>query len=256
MRTTGHRVSLLNLDSLRPLRLFGAVGHRTVPGILGLASIVFLTACGSASGPLFGNPNITISVAPQIASVRVNGAVTFTNTVTNTSSTPAWTLMDPYVGSTSNPGSLSTNSGPTTVYTAPATPPIYSPNAYYANGTVTLQASVISSFTSAAIATQTFVITAPSVTTGITPLTATVPLKGSADFTAYAVGNINNAITVQVNGVTGGSTSTGTIVLTAAPGLYLYTAPATMPMSGSTVTLTVISQADPTKTASSVITLQ
>jgi hypothetical protein len=61
-----------------------------------------------------------------------------------------------------------------------------------------------------------------------------------------------------VNGVTGGSTSTGTIVLTAilGPGAYLYTAPATMPMSGNTVTVTVISQADPTKTASSVITLQ
>ena len=56
---------------------------------------------------------------------------------------------------------------------------------------------------------QTFVITAPSVTAAITPLTATVPLNGTTQFIAYAVGNINNAITVQVNGVAGGSTSTG-----------------------------------------------
>ena len=49
-----------------------------------------------------------------------------------------------------------------------------------------------------------------------------------------------------------------TIAHTAAqlPGIYLYTAPATMPMSGNTVTITVISQADPSKTASSTITLQ
>jgi hypothetical protein len=231
--------------------------HR-LPASLGVIfSLLTLTGCGTASGPLFGNANITISVAPQIASVPVNGTVTFTSTVANTQSTPVWTLMDTYAGSSGNPGSLSTYSGPTAVYTAPAMPPIYS-NSYYANGTVTLEASVASSFTSAATATQTFAITAPSVTTVITPLTAAVPLNTTAQFTAYAVGNINNAITVQVNGVTGGSTSTGAIVHTANQflGVYVYTAPATMPMTGSTVTITVISQADPTKTATAIVTLQ
>ena len=39
------------------------------------------------------------------------------------------------------------------------------------------------------------------------------------------------------------------------PGVYLYTAPSPIPMTRNTVTHTAISQADPTKTASSTITL-
>jgi hypothetical protein len=37
--------------------------------------------------------------------------------------------------------------------------------------------------------------------------------------------------------------------------VYLYTAPAAMPMTGNTVTITVISQADPTKTQTAIVTL-
>jgi hypothetical protein len=226
----------------------------SLPASLGvLLSLLAATSCGS-SGPvsLFGDPNITISVAPQIASVPVNGTVTFTSTVANTSSTPGWYLN----GTFGVAGSLSTYGGTTTVYTAPPAPPIYN-DGIDVNGTVTLTADVAETFISDATATQTFVITAPSVTTGITPLTATVPLNGTAQFTAYAVGNINNAVTVQVNGVTGGSTSAGTIVYEPiqSPMVYLYTAPAAMPMTGNTVTITVISQADPTKTQTAIVTL-
>jgi hypothetical protein len=38
-------------------------------------------------------------------------------------------------------------------------------------------------------------------------------------------------------------------------GNYIYTAPATMPMTGNTITLTVISQADPTKSSNLTLTL-
>ena len=54
----------------------------------------------------------------------------------------------------------------------------------------------------------TFFITAPSVTVGLSPATASVALGGTQQFIGYAVGNVNNALTWQVNGVTGGSTST------------------------------------------------
>jgi hypothetical protein len=76
-------------------------------------------------------------------------------------------------------------------------------------------------------------------------------------FTGYAVGNLNKALNWQVNGVTGGSTATGTIgpAVNQPPDVYLYTAPSATPMTGNTVTLTIISEADPTKTASSTITL-
>lgn len=104
---------------------------------------------------------------------------------------------------------------------------------------------------------QTLVVTAPSVTVGVSPTTATVALNATQQFTGYAVGNLNNALTWQVNGVTGGSTANGTIVpaMNQPPGVYLYSAPSAIPMTGNTVTLTVISQADPTKTVSSIITL-
>jgi hypothetical protein len=52
-----------------------------------------------------------------------------------------------------------------------------------------------------------------------------------------------------VNGVTGGSAATGTIT-NAVTAFYeggLYTAPTVMPMTGDTVTITMISQADPPK---------
>jgi hypothetical protein len=103
------------------------------------------------------------------------------------------------------------------------------------------------------------VISAPSVATGfLTSNFDTVALGKTLGVWAYAVGSTNNAITMQVNGTTGGSATFGTITpLPQAPsnGEYVYTAPATMPMTGNTVTITVISQADPTKSSSMTITL-
>jgi len=69
---------------------------------------------------------------------------------------------------------------------------------------------------------------------------------------------MNGAVTMQVNGTTGGSATYGTI--TPLPnavyfGEYTYTAPSTMPMTDNTVTITVISQADPTKSSNMTITL-
>ena len=74
---------------------------------------------------------------------------------------------------------------------------------------------------------------------------------------AYAVGSTNNAITMQVNGTGGGSSTYGTIapITNGFYGEYTYTAPATMPMAGNTVTVTVIPQADPTKSSNMTVTL-
>jgi hypothetical protein len=156
-------------------------------------------------------------------------------------------------------GSPTTQFGTATfMYTAPPTPPIYTGAGMDANtqGTVTLLASV-QDLGMSINDNQTFVVTAPSVTVGLSPATATVALNATQQFTGYAVGNLNNALTWQVNGVTGGSTATGTIVptLNEPSGTYTYTAPAAIPMTGDTVTVAIISQADPTKTASSIITL-
>jgi hypothetical protein len=216
------------------------------------------TSCGGGNGTPYSYKNVTLSVSPHITSIPVNTSMTFTATVTNAPAASAeWTL---YSYGYANVGSPTTQlGGATFVYTAPSTPPIYTGAGMDANtqGTVTLLATVqdITMFISD---NQTFVVTAPSVTVGLTPATATVALNATQQFTGYAVGNLNNALTWQVNGVTGGSTANGTIapVANGLPGAYLYNAPSAIPMTGNTVTITAISQADTTKTASSTITLQ
>jgi hypothetical protein len=194
-----------------------------------------------------------------VTSIPVNSTVTFTATTTNEPNVPQWVLVGYLYANLGSPSvALAT---PTFVYTAPPTPPIYTDEepGLTPQGSVTLTASINdgASFNDL-VSTQTFVITAPSISVGITPATANVPLNTTLQLNAYAVGSVNNAVTLQVNGVTGGSTGAGTISIESPgiPEFYIYTAPANMPMTGATVTITVISQADPTKTASSVITLQ
>lgn len=228
-----------------------------VLSILIITSTAAWTSCGSGNGTPYSYQNITISVSPHITSIPVGTTMTFTAAVTNAPATSVeWTL---YSFASANLGSPTNQTGATFVYTAPPTPPIYTGVGATANtqGTVTL----LTTFPDLGMNisdNQTFVLTAPSVTVGLSPATATVALNATQQFTGYAVGNLNNALIWQVNGVTGGSTANGTIapVANGLPGTYLYTAPSAIPMTGKTITLTAISQADPTKTASSTITLQ
>jgi hypothetical protein len=117
-------------------------------------------------------------------------------------------------------------------------------------GTVTLQALAYNSSGTPTIYSENFPITAASVTAGISPATASIALGGFTSFSVYAVGSVNNAIILQVNGITGGSSTVGTI---SSSGIYY--APAIMPMSGSTITITCTSVADPTKSGTAMVTL-
>src|SRR5437016_4923274 len=67
-------------------------------------------------------------------------------------------------------------------------------------------------------------------------------------FTATVLNTSNTAVTWQVSGVTGGNATVGTISSSG-----LYTAPAVVP-NPATVTVTAVSQADPTKSASAQVT--
>jgi hypothetical protein len=258
VRTAGRRIFPLYLDRLSPRHLFRAVGHRAVPGILGLASILFLAGCGAASPN--NSSNATITISPQPASVPVGGMVTFEATSSNVTPPLTW-----YLGAPAS-GTLSSTTGATVTYTAPATPP-----AVTGIGDCGLQGVVVLGATGEATGgystnvSTSFVITAPAVTVSLTPATASVALGAYQTFQGYAVGSIDSTVTWQVNGVTDGSTSTG--ILT--EGYFLlneiyifdgscmvYTAPTVMPMTGNTVTITMISQADPTKTQTAIVMLQ
>src|SRR5437016_2111645 len=80
----------------------------------------------------------------------------------------------------------------------------------------------------------------------ISPISVTVAVGGTQQFTATVQNTSKTAVTWQVNGVMGGNAMVGTI-----SGSGLYTAPA----SPATVTVTAVSQADTTKSASAQVTI-
>lgn len=240
---------------------------RALKAIAALAMALSLAGCGGHGGSTSSGPT-TITLSPRPASVPVNGTVTFTATATNAGSAPIWFLGPDAQPPGVNIGTLSSGAGTTVTYTAPPAPPVFGPagqGGSSVQGVVIVTAGVLDPGSlNGPTATATFAITAPEVTTGITPATATVALGATVEFYGYAVGNVDNGITWHVNGVAGGSAATGTIVNTGyyptGGGDYVwpgtYTAPATLPMSGNTVTVTVVSLADSTKSSSAFATLK
>ena len=229
-------------------------------GLLALTTVIASTnwlGCsgGNNSGSMGDGLPATISITPNPTSLAVNSSTTFTAYTTNASGfVPGWSLG---YSTTGNAGSLSSAAGGSTVYSAPAAPPVYAAQSGYTDGTIEITADVENTAGCDNVYAYAYItITAPAVTVGLSTTTPTVALGSTAIFNAYAVGSTNLGMTLQVNGVTGGSTTAGTIVPTPGyPNTYTYTAPANMPMTGSSVTITLISQADPTKTTSTAITL-
>jgi hypothetical protein len=227
----------------------------TRPRRISVALISFVAALTGCNYQVVTPPAyLSVAILPRPTSIPQGTSVIFTGTVSNNLSLPQWSILD--ASYSANPGTLTPISGsPNSIlYTAPASPPIYgvTPTGI-TQGSVTIDVSVSDpAGTSIPISSDavTVAITSPSVVLSLAPTTTSVPLLGTEQFIGYAVGNTNNSLTWQVNGVTGGSTDTGTINTA---GTYI--APANLPMSGNTVTVTIISQADPTKTASAAVSL-
>src|SRR5579864_2411842 len=98
---------------------------------------------------------------------------------------------------------------------------------------------------------------AAQVSVAISPGAITMATLATQPFTATVSGSTNTAVTWQVNGVSGGSSTNGlvstTVLGTNSEGLYL--APSAVP-SPASVSVTAISQADPTKSATATVTIQ
>src|SRR2546426_1148563 len=95
----------------------------------------------------------------------------------------------------------------------------------------------------------------PQISVTISPTSASVATGQTQQFTATVTGGSNTAVTWQVNGVTGGSTSAGTISSTG-----LYNAPHSVPTTATgghsittTVTVTAVSQANPSSSGSAAV---
>ena len=216
-----------------------------------IAATALLASCGGTS---YSYQNVTVTLSPQITTINVGASQVFTTTTSNAPNLPIFFLVP---GGVAAAGTLNSAAGQAaTTYTAPATPPIYT-LAQVAEGAVQgktgVQAFVSNNpnqLFSDAEADESFYIIAPSITAGISPMSASVPRGTSVSFMGYAVGSTNGAVTFQVGGVPGGSTALGTIT---AAGLY--TAPTAIPITGPAVVITVISTGDPTKTATATVTI-
>ncbi len=95
------------------------------------------------------------------------------------------------------------------------------------------------------------------VSVSISPSNVILATLATQAFTATVTGSTNTAVTWEVSGVSGGNSANGlvstTVLNTANEALFL--APSSIP-SPASVSVTAISQADPTKSASATVTIQ
>ncbi len=101
-----------------------------------------------------------------------------------------------------------------------------------------------------AVSTALIVSVISGITVAVAPLTTSVQVSGTQQFTATVAGNANQVVTWQVNGITGGDSANGTISPTG-----LYTAPGAIPTAGY-ATITALSQADGITKGSATVTMQ
>ena len=98
---------------------------------------------------------------------------------------------------------------------------------------------------------------AAQVSVTISPSVISLATLATQPFTATVTGSTNTAVTWQVNGVSGGTSTNGlvstTVLNTSNEALFL--SPASVP-SPASVSVTAISQADPTKSATATVTIQ
>ncbi|MGA2856428.1 MAG: hypothetical protein ABSE40_06135 [Candidatus Sulfotelmatobacter sp.] len=202
--------------------------------------LIAVSSCYSAVAQ-----TITVSVSPGVASVGTSGSLGVSATVQNDSTNAGvtWVLTGDGT-SESSPGCSGSTCGTLTnvgtfsvTYVAPSTVP--SP------ATVTLTAYSKASNTSSS--SVNIVVTSGSLNVWISPTGATVSTDQAQQFDAIVSGNSNTAVTWEVNGVTGGNSTVGTISTSG-----LYTAPATVPSSG-VVTVTAVSQANSAVSASDTV---
>jgi len=217
--------------------------------LLGFGLISLLGGCGSTNSVI--QPMITVSVSPLAASVGVGQTQTFIATVTESAKGVTWTLTQS--GTACSPGCgtiapTTTASGTSSTYTAPATVP--------ANAAVTVTATSVENTLKSGSATAT-VTTQTSGPVAVSPAAVTVEVFTTQQFSATINGQTSTAVTWQVNGVTGGNTTTGTVSTSG-----LYSAPhsisnSIIPPNGAPVTVQIkaVSTANASNSGTATVTL-
>lgn len=186
------------------------------------------------SGQALQSSAVSVTVTPASANVVVNGTQAFGAVVNNSGTQTVTWDVNGVVPGTASTGTINSAG----LYTAPSSVPT--------PATVTVHATSLA--TPSAVGSASVTVIA-GVTISISPAVATVRIGRKALFVATVKNTTNTAVTWKVNGVTGGSTATGTI---SPKGVYL--APSAVP-TPATVTITAVSKADPTKSAGALVTI-
>ncbi len=189
---------------------------------LALAIVIVLAALATGCG----GGSLSVSISPTTATVPPGATQQFTAKVSNSSDSTVTWQVNSIVGGNSTDGTISTSG----LYTAPTTIP--------GSGAVTITAVPTADTTKSATATVTI-----ANAVSISPNNVLVAVNATQQFTALVTFSTNTAVTWQVNGVAGGNSTVGTIGTGG-----LYTAPSSVP-SDPTVTITAISEADTSKSA-------
>jgi hypothetical protein len=209
--------------------------------ILSLAALVLisLSGCSVANGSGTSTPStaaIVVSISPDTATLDTSVSQQFLSTVSGTTDADVVWLVDGVQGGNVTSGTISASG----LFTAPATEPA---------AAITVTAQSAADRTKSASAQINVKKKAPtSIGITITPATATLQTGMTQQFTASVSGTTDTAVTWLVNGVQGGSSTTGTI-----SSIGLFTAPQSAPASA--VTVSARSAADTTKSANASVTI-
>jgi hypothetical protein len=216
-------------------------------GATDTAQVVVTSAAASSSAPASAGNSpclapvtplspVTVTLSPTGPSVQAGGGTqTFQAALTGTGNTAVTWKVNGVTGGNATNGRIS-GAG---LYTPPANLP--------ANPVVTVTAVSVADPTASGFTGLTLT---PPVAVSVTPASAMLlPGTGTQAFTATVSNSANGAVSWQVNGVPGGTATTGTI-----SGAGLYTAPAQIPGSGI-VTVSAVPVADPTRSGSASVTI-
>jgi hypothetical protein len=224
-------------------------------------NVVTITATPLADPSKAASTNITVvstlnlSVAPTSTTVALGASASFTATVSGAGDNSVQWDVNGVPGGNSAVGTILTAPGNTTVasYTAPATLPATNPVTIRARSNADLSVSAVASISLTA-----------GITLTLSPASATLSTGHRQTFTPQLLNSPGALLTWQVNGVAAGNTSVGQVcvlnsnpcqpVAFASSAAVDYLAPSSVPFPNP-VTITVSSQQDPAKTATSNITI-
>lgn len=222
-------------------------GLYTAPQTMPSQSTISVTATAQSAPQASGSAavqiqsGITVSIAPNSASVSPGTSASFTATVTgagSASSGVSWAVSG-ISGGNATVGTLSVTGPDAATYTAPAIPP--------APAMVTVTATSIADSLKTATATVTI---SCATANSISPETVSLTAGATQDFAASLCVAPGTTVTWEVNGTVGGNSTVGTVTATSANSAT-YTAPTTVPATNP-VTISAVAG---TQSSSATVTI-